>query len=100
MSPLLAPETTLKDALSMMLDADVQAGIVVDRDGRAVGLVTTDMIGDLPARQHAAARPADGGRRGRVVIDWGWIGDHLGAIADRTIQHLELAAIAVVRRLR
>jgi osmoprotectant transport system permease protein len=30
------------------------------------------------------------------VIDWGWIGDHLGAILGRTIQHIELAAIAVV----
>ncbi len=45
MSPLLSPETTLKDALSLMLDADVQAGIVVDRAGKAVGLLTTDMIG-------------------------------------------------------
>jgi osmoprotectant transport system permease protein len=29
------------------------------------------------------------------VIDWGWIGDHLGALLSRTIQHLELAVIAV-----
>jgi osmoprotectant transport system permease protein len=29
------------------------------------------------------------------MIDWTWIGDHLGAILSRTIQHLELAAIAV-----
>jgi osmoprotectant transport system permease protein len=29
------------------------------------------------------------------VIDWGWVGDHLGAILGRTVQHLELAAIAV-----
>jgi osmoprotectant transport system permease protein len=29
------------------------------------------------------------------VIDWGWVGDHLGALLERTIQHLELAAIAV-----
>ncbi|HEY7828875.1 MAG TPA: hypothetical protein VIB99_11605, partial [Candidatus Limnocylindrales bacterium] len=29
------------------------------------------------------------------MIDWAWIGDHLGAILSRTIQHLELAAIAV-----
>ena len=32
MSPLLDRRTTLKDALSMLLDADVQAGIVVDRN--------------------------------------------------------------------
>jgi osmoprotectant transport system permease protein len=29
------------------------------------------------------------------VIDWGWIGDHIGAILGRTVQHIELAAIAV-----
>jgi osmoprotectant transport system ATP-binding protein len=44
MSPLLSRRTTLKDALSLMLDADVQAGIVVDRAGKALGLVTVDMI--------------------------------------------------------
>ncbi len=46
MSPLLNRRTTLKDALSMLLDADVQAGIVVDRAGAVVGLVTVDMIAD------------------------------------------------------
>ena len=45
MSPLLDRETTLKDALSMMLDADVQTGIVVDRDGRVQGLLTVEAIG-------------------------------------------------------
>jgi osmoprotectant transport system ATP-binding protein len=44
MSPLLDRRTTLKDALSMLLDAEVQAGIVVDRSGAVVGLVTADMI--------------------------------------------------------
>ncbi len=44
-SPLLAAETTLKDALSMMLEAEVQAGIVVDRAGRPLGLVTLDAMG-------------------------------------------------------
>ncbi len=53
MSPLFGPETTLKDALSMLLDNEVQAGIQVDRTGRAIGLVTAQDI----AR---AARP-DGG---------------------------------------
>ena len=45
MSPLLEPETTLKDALSMLLAAEVQAGIAVDERGRAVGLLTADDIG-------------------------------------------------------
>ncbi|HTS15445.1 MAG TPA: CBS domain-containing protein, partial [Candidatus Sulfotelmatobacter sp.] len=50
MSPLFSPETTLKDALSMLLDNAVQAGIVIDRSGRAIGLVTADDVA-------AAARP-------------------------------------------
>ena len=43
-SPLLALRTTLKDALSQMLVADVMAGIVVDENERAIGLVTVDQI--------------------------------------------------------
>ena len=46
MSPLLNRRTTLKDALSMMLDADVQAGIVVDRAGAVLGLLTIEMIAE------------------------------------------------------
>jgi osmoprotectant transport system ATP-binding protein len=47
MSPLLNQRATLKDALSLLLDADVQAGIVVDRHGRTLGLVTVDMIAEV-----------------------------------------------------
>ena len=50
LSPLLEPETTLKDALSMLLAGEVQAGIAVDRAGRPLGLVTVESIG-------AALRP-------------------------------------------
>ncbi len=46
MSPLLNRRTTLKDALSLLLDADVQAGIVVDRAGAVLGLLTVDMIAE------------------------------------------------------
>jgi osmoprotectant transport system ATP-binding protein len=53
MSPLLDRRTTLKDALSMLLDADVQAGIVVDRSGAVRGLVTVDMIAER-LRERAA----------------------------------------------
>ena len=45
-SPLLDRRTTLKDALSMLLDADVQAGVVTDRTGRLRGIVTADMVAD------------------------------------------------------
>jgi osmoprotectant transport system ATP-binding protein len=43
-SPLLDRHTTLKDALSMLLEAGVQAGIVVDAAGAATGIVTVEMI--------------------------------------------------------
>jgi osmoprotectant transport system ATP-binding protein len=46
-SPLLDRRTTLKDALSMLLDADVQAGLVVDRTGALLGLVTADTIAEF-----------------------------------------------------
>ncbi len=42
--PVLQPRTTLKDALSQMLDADVSAGVVVDRDERVLGQVTYEQI--------------------------------------------------------
>jgi osmoprotectant transport system ATP-binding protein len=43
-SPLVDQRTTLKDALSMLLDADVHAAIVTDRGGRLLGLVTVQAI--------------------------------------------------------
>jgi osmoprotectant transport system ATP-binding protein len=45
-SPLLNRRATLKDALSLLLDADVQAGIVVDRNGVVLGIVTADTIAE------------------------------------------------------
>jgi osmoprotectant transport system ATP-binding protein len=47
MSPLLNQRATLKDALSLLLDADVQAGIVVDHQGATLGLVTVAMIAEI-----------------------------------------------------
>jgi osmoprotectant transport system ATP-binding protein len=47
MSPLLDRRTTLHDALSLLLDADVQAGIVTDRTGAVRGIVTVDQIAEL-----------------------------------------------------
>ena len=55
MSPLLEPETTLKDALSMLIDAEVLAGVVVDRDGRATGILTTESISDWLRSQGEAS---------------------------------------------
>ncbi len=44
MSPVFSTRSTLKDALSQMLDADVMVGIVVDRNERVLGLVTVEQI--------------------------------------------------------
>ena len=45
-TPIFERHTTLKDALSMLLASDVQAGIVVDDGGAVSGLVTVDMIAE------------------------------------------------------
>jgi osmoprotectant transport system ATP-binding protein len=54
MSPLLDRRTTLKDALSMLLASDVQAGIVIDGRGAYRGIVTAD---DIAERMRAARAP-------------------------------------------
>jgi osmoprotectant transport system ATP-binding protein len=56
MSPNLDRRTTLKDALAMLIDAQVQAGIVVDDQGAVLGLITTEMI--LERMRPAAKSPA------------------------------------------
>ncbi len=53
-SPAMNKRTTLKDALSMLLDADVQVGIVTDRTGAVQGLVTVDMIAERMRAGHKA----------------------------------------------
>ncbi len=58
-SPQLNKRTTLKDALSMMLDADVQTGIVVDRTGAVQGLLTIAVIAEkMREGEHVAAYDA------------------------------------------
>ena len=57
-APLFDRRTTLKDALSMLLDADVQAGALVDRDGRLRGIVTVGMVADW-FRAHTGAALTD-----------------------------------------
>jgi osmoprotectant transport system ATP-binding protein len=44
-SPLLAGDTTLRDALSNLLASAVQTGVVVDEQGRYRGVLTIDAIG-------------------------------------------------------
>ncbi len=60
-SPLLDRRTTLKDALSMLLDADVQAGLVVDRTGALRGMVTVSDITAL--MREPDARPLNASER-------------------------------------
>jgi osmoprotectant transport system ATP-binding protein len=45
-SPLFDRRTTLKDALAMLIEAEVHSGIVVDTSGAVIGLVTAGMILD------------------------------------------------------
>jgi osmoprotectant transport system ATP-binding protein len=69
-SPLFDRRTTLKVALSMLLDADVQAGVLVDRDRRLRGIVTVEMVADwfraAPGRDLPAA-PGTGDRSAAVA---------------------------------
>ncbi len=58
-SPQMDRRTTLKDALSMLLDQDVQSGIVVDRHGRLRGLITISAVMDWMREQRM--RAAQGG---------------------------------------
>jgi osmoprotectant transport system ATP-binding protein len=44
MSPLLDRRTTLKDATSLLLDEEVRSGIVVDRSGGVLGLLTLEAV--------------------------------------------------------
>ena len=56
-SPFLDRQTTLKDALALLLGADVMAGIVVDEQQRLLGLVTLEQIAAV-LRQPAVATDA------------------------------------------
>jgi osmoprotectant transport system ATP-binding protein len=66
MSPLLNRRATLKDALSLLLDSDVQNGIVVDRHRAFVGVITADTIAErmrsgdhvVPAEPFPGEEPA------------------------------------------
>jgi osmoprotectant transport system ATP-binding protein len=53
--PLLDPDSTLRDALSSMLGSAVQEGLVVDADGRLLGSVSVEAIGNMLRREPAAA---------------------------------------------
>jgi osmoprotectant transport system ATP-binding protein len=64
-APTVQPETTLRDALAVLLASSVQLGVVVDARERVLGLVSVDAIGDrlrAPVRdRHGVAREVGGG---------------------------------------
>ena len=60
MSPLLDGKTTLKDALAMLIDAEVQVGIVVDGKGAVEGVITADEITAYGRREAGGAAQASG----------------------------------------
>jgi osmoprotectant transport system ATP-binding protein len=55
-SPTLEPESTLRDALSVMLGSSVQLGVVVDSDERVLGVISVDAISEV--LRAPASRPA------------------------------------------
>ena len=59
MSPLLDRRTTLKDAISRLLDEEVRNGVVVDRDGRVRGLLTLRAIMDWMQDDRSLDVPED-----------------------------------------
>jgi len=59
MSPLVGLRTTLKDALSGLLEAGVMAGIVADEEERVLGLITVEQI--AAALRNGGADRANGG---------------------------------------
>ena len=64
-APTVQPETTLRDALAVLLASSVQLGVVVDARERVIGLVSVDAIGDrlrAPVRdRHGVRREVGGG---------------------------------------
>jgi osmoprotectant transport system ATP-binding protein len=56
-SPLMDRRTTLKDATSMLLDQEVQSGIVVDRTGRLRGLLTIGAVIDWMRDERSRQAP-------------------------------------------
>ena len=58
-SPLLDRRTTLKDALSLLLEAQVQMGLVTDRSGALLGVVTVDRIAEFARQQNISPGSTD-----------------------------------------
>ena len=91
-------------------------GIVVDRDGRALGIVTVEMIAEVmregdhvvpdepqPPEDDLAVLPeataevsaAEDSAAEAERVNWDWIRSNIPQIVDATIDHLILTVIAV-----
>ena len=57
--PLLDPRTTLKDAISMLLDEGVRSAVVTDGEGRPTGLLTLDAVMGFLRDDRSRMVPAD-----------------------------------------
>jgi osmoprotectant transport system ATP-binding protein len=58
--PTFAPETRLRDALSVLLAADTRGGIALDAEGKPRGLVTVDAIASALSYEVVPMDPAAG----------------------------------------
>jgi hypothetical protein len=58
-SPLLDRRTTLKDATSMLLDQEVNSGIVLDRHGKTLGILTLTAVMDWMQDDRSREVPDD-----------------------------------------
>ncbi len=79
-SPLLDRRTTLKDATSLLLDEEVRSGVVVDRAGRVLGLLTLeavmDWMRDDRSRMSPTTSPRPSRRRSTIPDPTTTIGRH------------------------
>ena len=82
-SPLVTFETTLRDALAMLLASAVQTAVVVDERGRYAGVLTLDALGAAfraSPEPNRRPRPSSEGvamRAGEALILWDWTFNHL-----------------------
>jgi osmoprotectant transport system ATP-binding protein len=69
--PTFAPETRLRDALSVLLAADTRGGIALDAEGRPRGLVTVDAIASALNYEILPVDPAGPATPARAATDRG-----------------------------
>jgi osmoprotectant transport system ATP-binding protein len=66
-SPLVTLETTLRDALAMLLASAVQTAVVVDERERYLGVLTIDILGEAFRSEEVASQAQSGARSAQPV---------------------------------